>query len=313
MRQPPRLSVRMVFRRCLAALARVTLLTFSCSILTPAQAPSDPSRQATQNPADKSAHVPAKSPEAAPAPPATAEVVTRDSATAFKVRVNLVLLRVVVRDQNGKVVDNLKREDFQLFDNRKPQTISTFSLETPASHTVPVVTVSDHPDEGADTNPAVARGLPQRFVSLLFDDLHLAMQDAVFVRVAAGKVFDSMAPSDRVGIFTTSGQFSQEFTGDHELLRKSLNQIIARPLADSNSHDCPDISYYQADLIVNKNDQQSLSVATEDTVQCAFNGDETQASAARSMASAAANRALNAGDTSSDYTYRHMEDALRRF
>ena len=30
------------------------------------------------------------------------------------------------------------------------------------------------------------------------------------------------------------------------------------------------------------------------------------------MASAAANRALNAGDTSSDYTYRHMEDALRR-
>jgi len=62
-----------------------------------------------------------------------AEVVTRDSATTFKVRVNLVQVRVVVRDENGKVVENLKKEDFQLFDNRKPQTISTFSMETPAS------------------------------------------------------------------------------------------------------------------------------------------------------------------------------------
>ena len=35
--------------------------------------------------------------------------------------------------RNGKVVENLKKEDFQLFDNRKPQTISTFSMETPAS------------------------------------------------------------------------------------------------------------------------------------------------------------------------------------
>ncbi|HTQ59076.1 MAG TPA: hypothetical protein VMI32_02565, partial [Candidatus Solibacter sp.] len=57
-----------------------------------------------------------------------------DSPATFKVRVNLVLVRVVVRDTDGKVVTNLKKEDFQLSDNRKPQVISSFSVETPASH-----------------------------------------------------------------------------------------------------------------------------------------------------------------------------------
>ena len=58
----------------------------------------------------------------------TSEVTSRDTAATFKVRVNLVLVRVVVRDALGKVVTGLKKEDFQLSDNRKAQTISTFSV-----------------------------------------------------------------------------------------------------------------------------------------------------------------------------------------
>ena len=244
--------------------------------------------------------------------PSTAEVVTRDSSTTFKVRVNVVLVRVVVRDQKGKAIDSLKKEDFQLFDNRKPQTISTFSLETPASHTIPVVTVSDHSDGDVEKVQPAVPALPQRFVSLLFDDLHLSMQDAVYDRSAATKIFDSMAPSDRVGIYTTSGQFGQEFTSDHEVLKKALNQIIPRPLFDSAVHDCPDISYFQADLIENKQDSQALAVAAEDAVQCAFNGDETKLAQARAIASGVAIRAVSTGDSSSDFTYRHIEDVLRR-
>ncbi len=72
-----------------------------------------------------------------------AEVSSRDTAPTFKVRVNLVLVRVVVRDQQGHVVPNLKKEDFQLTDNRKPQTISTFSVETPESHVVATATTAD--------------------------------------------------------------------------------------------------------------------------------------------------------------------------
>ena len=47
------------------------------------------------------------------------EVSSQDTPATFKVRVNNVLVRVVVRDSHGKVVQNLKKEDFQLYDGRK--------------------------------------------------------------------------------------------------------------------------------------------------------------------------------------------------
>ena len=303
MRQTPRSFITAFFGLRVFFLASLPLLV---ALPLCAQAPPAPDNS-TLKPTE-----PAKPSSNTSQSPSTAEVVTRDSSTTFKVRVNVVLVRVVVRDQKGKAIDSLKKEDFQLFDNRKPQTISTFSLETPASHTIPVVTVSDHSEADVEKVQPAVPALPQRFVSLLFDDLHLSMEDAVYDRTAATKIFDSMAPSDRVGIYTTSGQFAQEFTSDHEVLKKALNQIIPRPLFNSAVHDCPDISYFQADLIENKQDSQALAVAAEDAVQCAFNGDETKLAQARALASGVAIRTVNTGDSSSDFTYRHMEDVLRR-
>jgi VWFA-related protein len=306
MRQTPRSFVSAAFRLRVFFLPSLALLRLLVALPLCAQAPAAPdsSTRPTTEPAKASGSTSQSA--------STAEVVTRDSSTTFKVRVNVVLVRVVVRDQKGKPIDSLKKEDFQLFDNRKPQTISTFSLETPASHTIPVVTVSDHSEADGEKVQPAAPALPQRFVSLLFDDLHLSMEDAVYDRTAATKIFDSMAPSDRVGIYTTSGQFAQEFTSDHEVLKKALNQIISRPLFNSAFHDCPDISYFQADLIENKQDPQALAAAAEDAVQCAFDGDETKLAQARAMASGVAVRTVNTGDSSSDFTYRHMEDVLRR-
>jgi len=245
------------------------------------------------------------------AAPSSQEVVTRDSSTTFKVRVNLVLVRVVVRDEHGKIVENLKKEDFQLFDNRKPQTITSFNVETPLSHAVPVVAVTDH-DGDPDAKDQLLPNLPQRFVSLFFDDIHLEMADAVTVRAAGTKILDSMGPTDRVGIYTSSGQLAQEFTADRELVKRALTQIIPRPVGNSGFHDCPEVTYYQADLIENRNDNQALAVAAEDALQCAFNGDETQRAAAMTMARAASARALASGDTTTTYAYQHLSDALRR-
>ncbi len=234
----------------------------------------------------------------------------------FKVRVNLVLVRVVVRDSQGNVVTNLKKEDFQLQDNRKPQTISTFSVETPESHAiVPAVarTPRSTPRLRARQQRRVVAALPQRFVAVVFDDTDMLMQDAVSVRAASTRLFDSLAPSDRVGMYTTSGQLTQEFTSDHAKLKESLLGIVPRPLATiQGSHDCPDISYYEADQIVNYHDSQALSVATADTIQCAFNGDTTQQAAAQSMAQSQADRVASMGDQQTDYVYRHLEDTMRR-
>jgi len=278
----------------------------------PAQAPA-PQETPSQSAPAKTDTVPA-TPQA-PAPAEQGEVATRDNPATFRVRVNLVLARVVVRDADGKVITNLKKEDFLLFDNRKPQVISSFSMETPGMHVVaPTTTASDAPagPETAETTTTPKVTLPQRFVAMMFDDGHMAMEDTVFVRQAATKFFGALAPSDRVGIYTTSGQLTQEFTDDRELLNKALLGIIARPVAGGGFHDCPDISYYQADLIENKSDTQALAVATEDALQCAFNGDPRQTSAAQALAGSAAIRAVNAGDIQTEYAYRHVEETMRR-
>ena len=206
------------------------------------------------------------------------EVSSRDTAPTFKVRVNLVLVRAVVRDLQGNVVPNLKKEDFQLFDNRKPQTISSFSVETPATHAiVPTAEATPSIQAAAEAPALTPTALPRRFVAVVFDDTSLSTTDAVTVRAAATRLFASMAPSDRVGIYTTSGQFTQEFTADREALQESLLRIVPHPLSTSpGMHPCPEINYYEADQIVNFHNAQALAVATEDTVQCAFNGDETR-------------------------------------
>jgi VWFA-related protein len=249
-------------------------------------------------------------------PSDNSELVSQDSPATFKVRVNLVLVRVVVRDNQGKVVTNLRREDFQLFDNRKPQAITYFSTETPESQALrPTATVTAN-DEAAVTPEEVqtaAKKLPQRFVAVLFDDVHMSMEDTTVVRDAATRLFGALAPSDRVGMFSASGQFQLKFTADHEQLSKSLYSIVPHPTTGgSGFHDCPEVTYYQADLIQNKNDAQALAVAAEDAVQCALNGDETKISQATILAQTAAMRSLNSGDQETEYAYRHIEDAIRQ-
>ncbi len=257
----------------------------------------------------------ASAPPQAPASAGQEEVATRDNPATFRVRVNLVLARVVVRDAQGKVVSNLRKEDFLLLDNRKAQVLSSFSVETPASHVAPPIEAAGGTAGAAAESEKVAAArlaLPQRFVALVFDDGHMAMEDTTFVRDAATRFFGALAPSDRVGIYTTSGQLTQEFTDDHELLKKALLGILPRPVGGAGVHDCPDVNYYQADLIVNQNDTQALAVAAEDALQCAFNGDTRQRSSAQALASSAAIRAVNAGDLETEYAYRHLEESMRR-
>ena len=273
----------------------------------------------TPTPPSQTQDAPAKPDStAAPSPvPATGqseEVSSHDTPTTFKVRVNLVLVRAVVRDAQGKVVPNLKKEDFQLYDNRKLQTISSFSIETPEKRTASAIasTTAADSSSSADVADGKAVVLPQRFASMVFDDVHLSMADAVFVRDSATRFFGALAASDRVSLNTTSGQLTQEFTDDHEKLSKALLGILPHPLTGQGLHDCPEVSYYQADLIVNKSDVQALAVATDDALQCAFSGDTRMIAAAQSLAQAAANRMVAQGDNETQYAYRHLEDVVRR-
>ena len=57
-----------------------------------------------------------------PAPPPQA------SQPTFRVQVDYVEVDVVVTDRQGQVVRELKKEDFQVLEDGKPQTINTFTF-----------------------------------------------------------------------------------------------------------------------------------------------------------------------------------------
>jgi len=275
---------------------------FSASSLL-SQSPPPPPAPDSQAKPDSAAK-----PQSAPAQ--SEEVVSTETPATFKVRVNVVLVRVVVRDKQGSIVPNLKKEDFQLFDNKKPQAISSFTVETPETRSASLL--SSKTTQAVSPDADISKVLPQRFVSMVFDDVHLNMSDAVFVRDSATRFFEGLATSDRVALNTTSGQISQEFTDDREKLRTALLGISPRPMSSETVVNCPDMNYYEADLIANKNDPQALDVATEDALYCAFNDDPRMQAAARNMAQSAAGSMVASGDAEAQFSYRHLEDVIRR-
>src|SRR5260370_2082212 len=139
----------------------------------------------------------------------------------------------------------------------------------------------------------------------------LFRSDAVFVRDSATRFFESLAASDRVSLSTTSGQLTQEFTDDHDKLAKALLGITPRPLSGANFHDCPDVSYYQADLITNKSDTQALELAAPQSLASAFTHDPRMTAAAQNLARAAADSTVAQGDSETQYAYRHLEEVVR--
>ncbi len=116
--------------------------------------------------------------------------------------------------------------------------------------------------------------MADHFVAYLFDDIHVTFEDLVRARDAAVRVIGtSMRPSDRAAIYTTSGQLILEFTSDQAKLQATLARLRPNPVTHGLGHgvDCPDISYFLADRIVNMNDAQALQVSLLNYQACSNN------------------------------------------
>src|ERR1700751_33564 len=172
------------------------------------------STQDTTSPQPASPEVSVKTPPPSNSSDTAQEMNTRDSSTPFSVRVNLVPIRVVVRDAHGLAVPNLPQADFRVFEDGKLQLISHFSVETPAPTAQPLPeTSSSHLAESEKAPAALVR--PSRFAALLFDDVHLQFGELARIRnVADDYVKSSFQPPDRFAIFTISGQSQTDFTDD---------------------------------------------------------------------------------------------------
>jgi VWFA-related protein len=219
-------------------------------------------------------------PTAAPSPaaqtekkPDSAELASHDEPATFKVNVKLVVVRAVVRDSQGHAVGNLRQEDFQIFDKGKPQTITQFEVEEPGALAAKVRQRSaEQASESAVTSGAgnsPSSSMPERYIAYMFDDVHLAFGDLAQVRQAAERHFATLRPTDRAAMFTTSGVMPLDFTDDRGKLHEALNRLQPRSIIGTSVvQECPDITFYQADLIINRNDPQALSVALLEALAC---------------------------------------------
>jgi len=251
------------------------------------------------------------------------EISSRDSAATFQAKVNLVMVPVIVRDREGHAIGNLRQEDFQLFDKGKPQAITKFSVEKAGGR---VGTASSAAGSKAESGEAPnAAALPDRYVAYVFDDLHIEMGDLIQVKTAAQHHLTTLTESDRAAVLTTSGQGDLDFTDDREKLRQAIAKLMPRPLNLPRGTNCPDLSYYQADRIQNKNDQQALNAAIQEVTLCASlpqqqsggtgaqsSGQSAGATIARSLATSAAMQVVSVGEHDTLLTLGVLEDAVRR-
>ena len=232
----------------------------------------------------------------APAAPSPGAVST------LKVDVKLVPVRVVVRDSQGRAVGNLAKDDFQLFDQGKLQVITQFSIEQSGAQR------ATEPTQLGDKNtPRAASG---RYLLYLFDDLHLERTDLVQAREAVDRQLASLSSArERAAIFTTSGQKGLDFTSDRRKLHEALSHL--EPRGRQRASDCPKMSYYMADLIVNRGDEDVLQVATQDALKCGFDGNRKFTKSARAMARGVAAEEAGIGRVETQASLHILKDLVQ--
>jgi VWFA-related protein len=266
--------------------------------------------------------VPSSQPQK-PEPVPKQEVSMQDTVSTFKLLVNLVQVHVVVRTAAGKPVEGLHKEDFQVYDNGKLQAITTFGIEDAQSRKERSEAAAKTAANQDNNSTVDSAAMPDRFLALAFDDLHLLTADVASMRNAADGFIDSIGPADRVGIFTTSGQLTQDFTSDKRVLKEKLLGLMSRGQLATNAGECPNVSYGMA-VQVEKEGGPPVSTAgsgpPDDSISTAFTilVQETlrcspgiDAQAAGTLVGAAVSRVLNIGEAENRNTYRQLENILR--
>ncbi len=195
------------------------------------------------------------------------------------VRINTELVQtdVMVFDKQGRFVDNLQREQFELRVDGKPQPISFFDRVTAGSASeeaqLAAARGQARPVQPGN-NEASAQssvGLFDRGRTIIFfiDDIHLAFDSLKRTqKVLLHFINDEMGQNDRVAITTTGGQlgFLQQLTDNKAVLRTAVERLkLQRQLL--NDAQQPPMSEYLALQIAARGNRDVLNYFVEPLVQ----------------------------------------------
>ncbi|HEY0306733.1 MAG TPA: VWA domain-containing protein [Acidobacteriaceae bacterium] len=130
----------------------------------------------------------------------------------FRVNTRIVILDVVVTDKKGKVVNNLSKNDFTIYEDKELQTIRTF--EPPSAHVMP---------PSPDGKPLVTSSadLPKignaPVTILVLDELNTAFSDMAYARQSLQKYLNAQPellnqPTALLVASNTKFQLLQDYT-----------------------------------------------------------------------------------------------------
>ncbi|MFN2517067.1 MAG: VWA domain-containing protein [Pyrinomonadaceae bacterium] len=183
---------------------------------------------------------------------------TKEPDDVLRINTNLMQVQAVILDKQGRFVDNLKPDQFEVTVGGKPVAVSFLELVNAGS-----------PNEEAQL--ATARGTPLpsgknrrgraegrgRTIFFFVDDLHLTPESLVRTRqTLLRSIEDEVKPGDQVALVSPSGQigFLQQLTDNKAVLRAALTRLrVARSVAVRDDSEQALMSPYQAQAIERNN------------------------------------------------------------
>ncbi len=163
----------------------------------------------------------------------------------FQTSVNFVDVDVTVANELGQFVTGLRADDFEVFEDGKPQTIQTFSyIELPVERQERLRFGGRPVPADVRSNRDVSSG---RVYIILLDDLNVApLRTAIVRRHAREFIERHFGPNDLAAVVVTSGRkdAAQEFTNDPALLLRAVDSFFGQRLQSAEVQRIDD--YYQS-------------------------------------------------------------------
>jgi VWFA-related protein len=176
----------------------------------------------------------------APAPPAQQQQPAQPPAQqppTFKVRVDFVEVDAVVTDREGRLVRDLKKEDFQVLEDGKSQTITNFThVDIPVDKENRPLFAASPIEPDVKTNEKPFDG---RVYVMVVDDLHTRFGRTVRVKTAAKQFIERrLGANDLMAVVHTAGSTdsNQEFTSNKRLLLAAVDKTHGRKLDSATAN-----------------------------------------------------------------------------